>query len=133
MSRQLMKTKSSFIYLRGLRFHAFHGVSPQETVVGNDYLIDLRLGFDISKAMVSDDVEDTLNYALVYGQVEKVMKTPSKLLENVAYRIGKSLISDYPGITSIDIELTKVNPPIGSDGKGAGVELHLINDKTQQL
>ncbi len=32
-----MKLMSSKIYLRNVRFHAFHGVLPQERIVGNDY------------------------------------------------------------------------------------------------
>ena len=51
-----MKLKDSYICLRGLRFHAYHGVAAQERLVGNDYEVDVRLHVDVEKAMVSDDV-----------------------------------------------------------------------------
>ena len=125
-----MKLMSSKIYLRNVRFHAFHGVSPQEGIVGNDYLVNLVLDYDFSSAMKTDDLQGTLNYAEVYKIVDQEMGVPSQLLERVAYRIGDRLSRKFTSITSINIKLTKLNPPFGADCKGAGVELHLINDKT---
>ena len=125
-----MILNESYIYLDDLRFHAFHGVMPQERLTGNDYTIDIKIGYDVSLAMVSDNVDDTLNYAEVYKIVDQEMGVPSQLLERVAYRIGDRLSRKFTSITSINIKLTKLNPPFGADCKGADVELHLINDKT---
>lgn len=125
-----MILNESYIYLDDLRFHAFHGVMPQERLTGNDYTIDIKIGYDVSLAMVSDNVDDTLNYAEVYKIVDQEMGVPSQLLERVAYRIGDRLSRKFTSITSINIKLTKLNPPFGADCKGAGVKLHLINDKT---
>lgn len=55
---------------------------------------------------------------------------PSMLLEHVAGRIAKAIVGYSPDILSVDLTVTKVNPPIGADCNGAGVEIHLINDKT---
>lgn len=126
-----MRIESGYIFLRDLRFHAFHGVMPQERKVGGDFLVSLRMGYDISKAMRTDEVSDTLNYAEVYALVRKEMEQPSALLERVAGRIAEALFASDPNILSIDLWLTKVNPPMGADCQGAGVELHLINDKTK--
>lgn len=120
-----MQLESSYINLLGLRFHAFHGVMAQEQLVGNDYLLDVRVRYDLSKAMLSDDVNDTLNYATVYEMIRQEMQIPSCLLEHVAYRIGNRLMTTFPQIESIDIHLTKKNPPVGADGDGAMIELHL--------
>ena len=125
-----MKLMSSKIYLRNVRFHAFHGVLPQEGIVGNDYLVNLVLDYDFSSALKTDDLQGTLNYAEVYKIVDQEMGVPSQLLERVAYRIGDRLSRKFTSITSINIKLTKLNPPFGADCNGAGVELHLINDKT---
>lgn len=126
-----MKLTSSYIHLSDVRFHAFHGVLPQEKSVGADFVVNLRLGYDISSAMESDNVMETLNYSQVYEAVKQEMTTPSNLLEHVAGRIVKSLNDHFPDITSIDLKLTKLNPPMGADGCSASVEIHLINDKTQ--
>lgn len=125
-----MVLKESFITLHNLRFHAFHGVLAQERVVGNDYELSLRLGYDVTRAICSDKVEETLDYARVYQVVAQEMGEPSALLERVAGRIGERLFQKFPAITSAHIHLVKRNPPMGTDSEGAGVELYLINDKT---
>ena len=125
-----MRVESGYIVLEKVRFHAFHGVMPQERKVGADFLVTLRLGYDLTKAMQTDDVKDTLNYAEVYRVVQEEMEKPSALLEHVAGRIANALQRQFPDVQSIDLKLMKQNPPMGADGEGAGVELHLINDKT---
>lgn len=125
-----MKLMSSKIYLRNVRFHAFHGVLPQEGIVGNDYLVNLVLDYDFSSAMRTDDLQGTLNYAEVYQKVREEMAVPSKLLEHVAGRIAHRLFSDFPEIQKLQLSITKVNPPMGADSDGAGVEVVLTNDKT---
>ena len=125
-----MKLMSSKIYLRNVRFHAFHGVLPQEGIVGNDYLVNLVLDYDFSSAMETDDLQGTLNYAEVYQKVREEMAVPSKLLEHVAGRIAHRLFSDFPEIQKLQLSITKVNPPMGADSDGAGVEVVLTNDKT---
>lgn len=125
-----MNLMSSKIYLRNVRFHAFHGVLPQEGIVGNDYLVNLVLDYDFSSAMKTDDLQGTLNYAEVYQKVREEMAVPSKLLEHVAGRIAHRLFSDFPEIQKLQLSITKVNPPMGADSDGAGVEVVLTNDKT---
>ena len=125
-----MKLMSSKIYLRNVRFPAFHGVLPQEGIVGNDYLVNLVLDYDFSSALKTDDLQGTLNYAEVYQKVREEMAVPSKLLEHVAGRIAHRLFSDFPEIQKLQLSITKVNPPMGADSDGAGVEVVLTNDKT---
>lgn len=125
-----MKLMSSKIYLRNVRFHAFHGVLPQEGIVGNDYLVNLVLDYDFSSAMQTDELQGTLNYAEVYQKVREEMAVPSKLLEHVVGRIAYRLFSDFPEIQKLQLSITKVNPPMGADSDGAGVEVVLTNDKT---
>jgi len=121
---------NTFVRLEKLRFRAFHGVLEQERTVGGEFVVTLRIGYPWQAAMTSDDVADTLDYAAVYRLVEREMAVPSRLLEHVAGRIVDALLRDFPLISSIDLWLTKVTPPMGADCDGAGVELHLINDKT---
>ena len=121
-----MRVEKSFIVLREVRFHARHGVMPQERKVGGDFTVSLRVGVDLSRPVVSDNVADTLNYAALYEVVKREMAIPSQLLEHVAGRIGQSVLDTFPQTMSIDLTLTKLNPPMGADSEGAGVELHII-------
>lgn len=124
------QAKSTKIFLRQLRFHAFHGVLDQERRVGNDYVINVVAECDFAHAMQTDELEDTVNYAEIYRVVKEEMAFPSKLLEHVAGRIGERLFNEFPSLQSLDISIMKVNPPFGADCEGAGVEVHLMNYKT---
>jgi dihydroneopterin aldolase len=122
-----MKLTESYIILRSLKFHAFHGVMPQEQVTGNDYTVDLKIGYDVAKAAETDNVDDTIDYAAVYHIVSEEMSVSSRLLEHVCYRIAQRLMKTYSNTTSIAITLTKVNPPMGADSEGAAVEMLYTN------
>lgn len=121
----------SYIHITGLHIHAFHGVLPQEQLTGNDYTIDIKIGFNISRAAQTDDVADTLNYAEVYRIIKEEMDIPSKLIEHVAGRIADRLTGLYAQITTIVLRITKLNPPMGADCTGAGVEIHVTGEKTK--
>ena len=119
-----MKTLTeSYVHIDGIRLHARHGVLPQEQLTGNDYIINVRASYDISRAMLTDDVADTLNYAEVYNIIKEEMSIPSKLIEHVAGRIADRLMDSYSQISSVMLRITKCNPPMGADCNGAGVEI----------
>lgn len=126
-----VKIESSYIYIKEARFHAFHGVLPQEQTVGQDFLVSARAGVDVLMAMEHDMVDVTLDYGQLYRLIKHEMETPSQLVEHVAGRIGKAVFEQFPLVRSLDLTITKLNPPIGGDCDGAGVEIHLINDKTK--
>ena len=53
-----------------MRFYAFHGVLTQETKVGNHYVVNIHIEADLSVACESDNVDDTINYAIIYDLVK---------------------------------------------------------------
>ena len=110
---------TSYIFLDTLRFFAHHGVGEQETVVGNEFTVSLRLQVDIRRAAETDDVADTVSYADVHTAVKAEMDIPSKLLEHVCGRIINRLFHDFPQIEEITLKLAKRNPPMGADIEAA--------------
>ena len=101
-----MKLSESSIFLNDVRLYAYHGVLEQERRVGGEYSVSLRVHYNIYKAMESDDVADTLNYALLLELVKREMACPSSLLEHVVGRIGKAVFKEFPLAESIDLTLT---------------------------
>lgn len=122
-----MRVTAASVYLQNLRFRAYHGVGEQEHRVGNDYVVNLRIDYSLAKATETDDLNDTLNYAEAYRLVSEEMKVKSALLEHVAGRIARKLMGIFPEITAIEIDIRKLNPPIGADSDGAGVRISFIN------
>ena len=47
-----MKINNSTIFLKDIRCYAYHGVAPQENLIGNEYVIDLKLKVDISNCLL---------------------------------------------------------------------------------
>ena len=120
-----MKSQRGYIFLRNVRFYAFHGVMPQEQEVGGEFVVDLKVGYPIEAAMQSDEVDDTLNYAELYEIVKTEMMKPSRLIENVAYRIGQAILDSNSLVESVDVEVVKNNPPMGADCGGASVVINI--------
>ena len=54
------------VLLRGLLFHAFHGVLPEERSLGQKFELDVALSVDTRRAGATDDLADTVSYADVY-------------------------------------------------------------------
>lgn len=106
-----------------MHFYAYHGVLEHEALVGNDFEVNLRVAYDFSKAMETDDVEDTLNYADVYDIVKAEMAVPSKLLEHVAGRIFSRLRTTYPSIGRIELRVAKYNPPVDGQVEKSQIEI----------
>lgn len=125
-----MQQETHQIFLNDVRIYAYHGVMPQERIVGGWYRVSVAVDCDFSRALETDDVADTLDYSKMLEVVKDEMNTPSNLVEHVAGRIGKSLLRSFPDVTSAEIKIIKENPPMGSDTAGAGVLLRLKNDKT---
>lgn len=120
-----MRIAASHIRLDDMRFYAYHGVMEQERHVGGHYLVSLDVEADLTAAVRTDDVSDTVSYAELFELVKNEMAIPSKLLEHVAGRIGQRTMERFEKITAVTVKVTKQNPPMGADCKGAAVELKL--------
>lgn len=117
-----MKAQSMYIHLDGLKLFAYHGVLPQENLVGATYTVNLRLKTNFLEASLTDDLQHTVNYAEVFQVVKAEMNIPSKLLEHVSYRIAKRILDTFANVEEVKISLYKENPPMEADCKNIGVE-----------
>ena len=113
--------RKTYVYIENMRMHAFHGVMPQERSVGNDYVLNVRVGCPWIEAAKTDDVSLTLNYATLAALVEDVMGKPVNLLETVAATIAEEIKHSFRNVSSIEIDIKKVAPPIGQHTGGCGV------------
>lgn len=123
-----MKINSCYIHLENVLFFAHHGVSPQETVVGNEFSISLKLKVDFGAATATDDINDTISYADVYAALKQEMEIPSRLLEHVCGRMANRLFREFATIEEIELKLSKRNPPMGADIESAGVEIRCTRE-----
>ncbi len=111
------------IEIEGMEFYAFHGHFEAEKVVGNRFLVNVALETDCDKAAASDDLDDALNYQIVYQLIGEEMKQPSHLLEHVAGRILDRLYSEFDTIRKARVKISKLNPPMGGQIEKVSVTL----------
>lgn len=113
----------SKIYLEDIKIYAYHGVLPEENIIGTYYILNTELHTDLWKAAESDDLNDTISYADVNEIIHNEMKIKSKLLEHVAGRIISRIHEKFPQIDYAKIKITKTAPPMNGEMQGAGIEL----------
>lgn len=109
------------IHIESMEFYAFHGHYKEEQIVGNKFLVDLILETDMSKASVTDELHDAVNYQTAYKLVKREMEKKSKLLENIASRILSALKSELPGVIHATVTVRKMNPQMGGKMKSVSV------------
>jgi len=113
------------IYIDGLEVYGYHGVLPEEKVLGQQFVFDLRLSIDECVGVESDRVADTIDYTEVIDVVTEVAGCESyDLLERVAGSIARTLLDRFP-IDAVWVRVTKPHPPIPCALRGVGVSLEL--------
>ncbi len=110
--------------LKRMVFYGYHGVIPEENRLGQKYYVDLDLRLDLAKAALSDDVEDTVNYAEIHALLKQIVEGPPvKLIETLAANIASAVLGTYTIIHKATVSVTKPNPPFDITYDGVTVEL----------
>ncbi len=109
------------IHIDCVRCYAYHGVLPQEQKVGNYFKVEVTIYTDFSRALSSDSLNDTVNYAKICQVIQEEMAIPANLLEHVAGRIITSLQSHFPQIEGGRLVVTKEKPPIPGEVSNVSV------------
>ncbi|RAJ17865.1 dihydroneopterin aldolase [Olleya aquimaris] len=111
------------IKVENIRVYAYHGCLKEETKIGSDYKVDLKVTADLQKSASSDQLADTVDYVFLNKVVVEEMAKPSALLEHVAKRILNRIFKEDQLITVATVAVSKINPPIGGDVQMVTIEL----------
>ena len=112
------------IQLDNIQFYGYHGVFPEETRLGQTFIVSLDLGIDLAAAGQSDDLAQTVNYATVYETVKGIVEgQPLKLIETLAETIARTLLNQEVRIQTITVRVKKPNPPFAAVFDGVTVEI----------
>ncbi len=119
------------IILEGMQFYGYHGVNPEERVLGQRYVVDLTADLDLSRAGETDRLEDTVSYSHIYRTVRAVMEgEPRNLLESAAQAIADNVLAEFP-VEAVSVTVKKPNPPVrGSSIQLAAVQVHRTRPQT---
>ncbi len=111
------------VSLEGLEFFAYHGYYDEEQKVGNKYAVDITVNTDFDLAAEKDILSGTVNYEVLYKIISLEMSKPARMLEHLGKRIIQSAFDNFPFINSVEVSISKFNPPIGGVCQRARVSL----------
>jgi len=111
------------IEIENMEFYAYHGHYEEERVIGNRFLLDLRIEAKCDAAANSDNIKDAVNYQTAYKVIKEQMMQKSHLLENIAKRILDALYENLTGIEKASIKVRKMNPPMGGQIKSVSITM----------
>jgi len=111
------------IVIKGLHCSVRVGVRKEEQEVRRNCEIDVSLYFDLSKAALSDHLDETINYSKVIDLIlDHSSKVQFKLLESFAYFLFEEIFK-HTAAERVHLRVKKMNPPIEGRFQYVGVEL----------
>ena len=117
----MFHTQSDVVFIKGLKVEAVIGVYEWERAITQPLLIDIAMETDISRAAVSDDVSDALNYKEVCDDVSAWCQAiKAKLLEHLAGQIADKLLEKY---SCHKITLSIAKPTAIEQADAVGVQI----------
>lgn len=109
--------------LRGISIYTHHGVSDAEQEVGQRLEFDLSFDVPDCDAVLTDRIEDTIDYSEVCDIVALAATERSyRTLERLAQVVGERLIERY-GCESVRVRTSKPEPPLPISIQEVGVEV----------
>ncbi len=114
------------IELRGLRVDAICGVLPHERTTTQPLEIDLDIAVDLTRAGVSDDLADTVDYGAITAAADRVASTLApQLLEHLATQIADRVLALDDRIDAVTVAVRKLDPPVPERLATSGVRVTL--------
>jgi 7,8-dihydroneopterin aldolase/epimerase/oxygenase len=109
--------------LRGISIYTHHGVSDAEQEVGQRLEFDLSFDVPDCDAVLTDRIEDTIDYSEVCDIVALAATERSyRTLERLAQVVGQRLVERY-GCESVRVRASKPEPPLPLSIQEVGVEV----------
>jgi dihydroneopterin aldolase len=115
---------ADLIRISGIKAFGYHGVFETERANGQDFFVDVELEVDLTRASVSDDVKDTINYAEVTDiVVEEITTNPVSLIEKLAGRIAERIKVTFAQAARVTVTVHKPQAPVSAQVQDISVTI----------
>ncbi|MHA1712701.1 MAG: dihydroneopterin aldolase [Candidatus Ranarchaeia archaeon] len=105
--------KEDLVIVKGLQLWGTHGNFPEENKLGQKFVVDVEVSYDMMEMCLTDNLDAGLSYSTVYKIAKKIVTTEQhKLLQRIAQRIAEDIIKAYP-IKQVKVTVKKPCVPIG--------------------
>jgi dihydroneopterin aldolase len=103
---------SDRITVRGMRFLGRHGVQLEERLEPQPFEVDVILRGDLSVPAASDELDDTVDYGIVFALVGEVVEGGShRLIEALAGAIADAILGGLP-VDDVEVRVRKPKAPL---------------------
>ncbi|MCH2272982.1 MAG: dihydroneopterin aldolase [SAR86 cluster bacterium] len=110
------------VFIKDLEVEAVIGVYDWEREVRQLISINLEMNFNTKKAGRSDRIDDALNYKNISKCIiELTESSKSKLIESLAQKIAKTVLSEFP-VSSVIVTVEKPGALRGSKSVGVTIK-----------
>ena len=100
------------IIITEIEFIGHCGITEEERRVGQRISADLQITLDLSKAAVSDRLEDTVDYVSLCDKVVSIGRGESyHLLETLAERVAREILHGFK-VSEVTVRLRKCPAPV---------------------
>ena len=121
------------IFLDGIKFHGFHGLTRMEREIGVRLSVDVSLEVDLERSGRDDSVRKTLDYRKVHQRVVEVGRGVShRLLESFALALLDILLKEFPA-ERITVKVRKETPVLDGIVDSVGVEMSRTRAENRAL
>lgn len=114
---------SDRIFIEGIKFHGYHGLTRMERQVGVRLAVDVLLDLDLEPSGRSDNVRHTVDYRKIHERVITIGRGSShRLLESFALTLIDALFAEFVA-DRITVRVRKETPVLDGIVDSVGVEL----------
>ena len=100
------------ITLTGLTVFGHHGVFEYEKRDGQDFVVDVTIWLDLTRAVAADDLIETVHYGELAELAAGIIAGPPRdLIEAVAGEIADTVMARYP-VHAAEVTVHKPSAPI---------------------
>ena len=118
------------IFIHALQAEAIIGIFDWERQVKQTVIVDIEIGVDVTKAALSDSIDDTLNYKRVAKRVLTFVEASKfHLVETLAEHVAMLILEDF-GIAWVRLSLSK--PGAIRSSRDVGVTIERGRDHLEQ-
>ena len=110
------------IFISELKVKTKLGVPAWERMVAQTIILDIEIGYDLSKSCKSDNIADTIDYGAVVARIHETLKEHNfQLVEALAEHVCQMIFKEFKA-ESVKIKVAKPGILAGLKALGVVIE-----------
>lgn len=101
------------LHIKDLKVYAYHGVLKSEKELGQQFVLDVFLDYDMTKAAKTGDLSATIHYGELSEDLTSwCLESKEDLIESLALKLINKIFLNYPLARKVSVEVKKPWAPV---------------------